>query len=192
MLSFHATEVEPRRLAMQGLAGGTGTTSTSMKPLAVQEKEGLGSSSTSLAHDEGDEPTEEERQTLRKIGDKLPWSAFLVAVIELCERFAYYGLSGPFQNYIQNSYPDTGGIPGAIGKGHKAATGLTDFFQFWCYVTPIGGAIIADQFLGKYNTILYFAWIYLLGILILFLSSLPVAIQHGAVSCLASMHLCQR
>lgn len=46
--------------------------------------------------------TPEDQATLRKIPDKLPWSAFLVAVVELCERFAYYGLSGPFQNYISN------------------------------------------------------------------------------------------
>ncbi len=46
---------------------------------------------------DADVPTEEERQTLRKVADKLPWSAFLVALVELCERFAYYGLTGPFQ-----------------------------------------------------------------------------------------------
>lgn len=44
-----------------------------------------------------DAPTDEERQILRKVSDKLPWSAFLVALVELCERFTYYGLSGPFQ-----------------------------------------------------------------------------------------------
>jgi dipeptide/tripeptide permease len=63
-----------------------------------------------------DEPTERERSTLRKIPDKLPWSAFLVAIVELCERFAYYGMSGPFQNYIANKYHDPSGNPGAIGK----------------------------------------------------------------------------
>ncbi len=50
---------------------------------------------------EGEEPTEDEIHTLRHVSDKLPWSAFLVALVELCERFAFYGLSGPFQNYIQ-------------------------------------------------------------------------------------------
>lgn len=50
---------------------------------------------------EGDEPTEEEIHTLRHVSDSLPWSAFLVAAVELCERFAWYGLTGPFQNYIQ-------------------------------------------------------------------------------------------
>lgn len=66
------------------------------------------------------------------------------------------------------------------GLGQVGATGLTDFFQFWCYVTPIGGAIISDQFLGKYNTIVYSAYIYLIGVLILFLTSLPTSIEHGA------------
>lgn len=76
---------------------------------------------------DGGEPTDEEKQTLRKVADKLPWSAFLVCVIELCERFTYYGLSGPFQNYIENSYGGT--LPGAIGLGQTGATG-TSFCLF--------------------------------------------------------------
>lgn len=156
---------------------------------------------------DGDEPTDEEKQTLRKVSDKLPWSAFIVCVVELCERFTYYGLSGPFQNYIEN--PVGGSLPGAIGMGQTAATGesslasdgildrgdffegnhtanafalagLTDFFQFWCYVTPVIGAIVSDQYLGKYWTIFYSAIIYIVGCLILFLTSLPVAIENGA------------
>lgn len=70
---------------------------------------------------DGDEPTDEEKHSLRKVSDKLPWSAFLVCVVELCERFTYYGLSGPFQNYIEN--PAGGSLPGAIGMGQTAATG---------------------------------------------------------------------
>lgn len=42
------------------------------------------------------------------------------------------------------------------------------------------GAIVADQYLGKYLTIVYFSIIYMVGILILFVTSLPVAIEHGA------------
>jgi len=47
-------------------------------------------------------------------------------------------------------------------------------------VTPILGAIIADQYLGKYNTILYFALVYICGLLILVTTALPVAITGGA------------
>lgn len=68
----------------------------------------------------------------------------------------------------------------AAGLGQTGATGLTDFFSFWCYVTPIGGAIVSDQFLGKYNTIMYSSYIYLTGAIILFLTSLPTSIEHGA------------
>jgi POT family proton-dependent oligopeptide transporter len=144
----------------------------------------------------GVKPTAEELRTLRKVGEPLPKSAFLVAIVELCERFTYYGASGLFQNYI--SRPHNGDLGrGALGLGHQGATGLSTFFQFWCYVTPIlgknehystlkhlanfsSGAIIADQYLGKYNTIVIFCGVYIIGLLILTLTSLPVALDHGA------------
>ena len=97
------------------MAGGTDISVSNAMPIAVQDKK----SSASLPSLEADEPTMEEKATLRRVSDKLPWSTFLVAVIELCERFTYYGLSGPFQNYIQNGYNsvhNTNNIPGAIGK----------------------------------------------------------------------------
>lgn len=126
------------------------------------------------------EPTAHELRILRKIPDTLPWSAFLVCIVELCERFTFYGLSGPFQNYISNSYHDPSGNPGAIGLGQSAATGLTSFFQFWCYCSPILGAIVADQYLGRYKTITLFSLIYLVGNAVLFFTSLPPSIEAGA------------
>lgn len=47
-------------------------------------------------------------------------------------------------------------------------------------VTPVLGAIIADQYLGKYKAIVYFALVYIVGVLVLLLTSLPVALNHGA------------
>lgn len=126
-----------------------------------------------------DLPTEEEKAKLRKVADDLPWSTFLVAIVELCERFTYYGLSGPFQNYIANRYHDPSGLPGALGLNQHGATALTNFFQFWCYLTPIAGAIIADQYLGKYWTIFYFSIVYVVGVAVLFLTSLPSSIEAG-------------
>ncbi|SAM07058.1 hypothetical protein [Absidia glauca] len=128
------------------------------------------------------EPTDEDWKTLREVADTIPKSAYLVVLIELCERFTYYGLTGPFQNYIQN--PASGSFPadhpGAMGKGQQTATALTTFFQFWCYVTPIIGAIIADQYLGKYKTIVLFAGIYMVGLVILTTTASPAAISGGA------------
>lgn len=129
----------------------------------------------------GPEPTEEEYSTLRRVSDKIPLAAWLIVLCELCERFTYYGLSGPFQNYIQFPVPGPGVTqPGAIGKGHQTATALTTFFQFFCYVTPIAGAIIADQYWGKYRTILIFCFIYMVGLLVLVLTAIPPAIAANA------------
>ncbi|KAK3063556.1 hypothetical protein LTS18_014602, partial [Coniosporium uncinatum] len=104
---------------------------------------------------EGDEPNDYEKKRLRQIADPLNASIFLIAFVELCERFTYYGISGLLQNYIQRLLDGSEGR-GALGLGHQGATGLSTFFQFWCYVTPVIGAIIADQYLGKYLTILIF------------------------------------
>lgn len=150
------------------------------KPLGAH----VASSTSSVGHGEDDglggvKPTAEEMKTLRKVGEPLPKAAFLVAIVELCERFTYYGASGIFQNYIAR--PRSGELGrGALGMGHKGATGLSTFFQFWCYVTPILGAIIADQYLGKYNTIVIFCMVYIVGLLILTLTSIPTALDHGA------------
>ncbi|KAJ4303591.1 ATP-dependent DNA helicase chl1 [Kalmusia sp. IMI 367209] len=124
-------------------------------------------------------PTVDDFATLPKVSDKLPWGAFLVAIVELCERFAYYGLSGPFQNYMSNKYEDPNGLPGALGLKQSGATALSNFFQFWCYITPTVGAIVADQYLGKYLTIKYFSILYMVGIVVLFVTSLPYSIEHG-------------
>ena len=47
-------------------------------------------------------------------------------------------------------------------------------------MTPILGAIVADQFLGRYKTIVVFSMVYIVGLIILLLTSIPVAIQNGA------------
>jgi dipeptide/tripeptide permease len=124
-------------------------------------------------------PTAEELRLLPHVADSLPRGAFLVAIVELCERFAYYGLSGPFQNYISKTYNDKNGLPGALGLRQSSATAITNLFQFWCYITPIFGAVISDQYLGKYATIKWFSIVYMLGISILFMTSLPWCIEHG-------------
>jgi POT family proton-dependent oligopeptide transporter len=147
------------------LTAGSGSDAASF----VQEEDGIG----------GVRPTAEELKTLRKVGEPLPKSAFLVAIVELCERFTYYGASGIFQNYIAR--PRSGELGrGALGMGHQGATGLSTFFQFWCYVTPILGAIIADQYLGKYNTIVIFCCVYIVGLIILTCTSIPAALDSGA------------
>lgn len=116
---------------------------------------------------------------MRHVGESLPFAVFLVAIIELCERFTYYGCQGIFQNYVQRPLDGSEG-PGALGMGHQGATGLTTFYSFWCYVTPLLGGFIADQYLGRYKTILTFAGVYVIGLLILVTTAIPSSLRAGA------------
>ncbi|CAG8976665.1 hypothetical protein HYALB_00012057 [Hymenoscyphus albidus] len=126
------------------------------------------SARSSIETHDGDEPNETEKQKLRRVGENLPLAAWLVAIVELCERFTFYGCQGLFQNYVQRPLDGSLGR-GALGQGHMSAT-----------VTPIGGAIVADQYIGRYKAIVLFGFVYIVGLLILFLTSLPIALQNGA------------
>ncbi|TPR02094.1 hypothetical protein CAN33_0042585 [Aspergillus niger] len=108
-------------------------------------------------HDDGREyPTEEEERTLRRVSDSVSWTAYTVAFVELCERFSYYGTTAVYVNFIQQPLPagsTTGagysGQSGALGQGERTSTALTTFNTFWCYVMPILGAWIADEYWGQ-------------------------------------------
>ncbi|KAJ7692895.1 oligopeptide transporter [Mycena rosella] len=117
-------------------------------------------------------PTAEEIATLRHVADKIPLGAWLVALIALSERFTYYGLTAPFQNYMQNNRDDSL-RPGALGLGQSAATRLSYFLTFFVYAMSFGGAVVADGWLGRYKSLTLFASIYVVGALILFVTSLP-------------------
>ncbi|KAF7360979.1 putative peptide transporter ptr2 [Mycena sanguinolenta] len=131
-------------------------------------------------------PTEEELATLRHVGDVIPWNAYLIAIVELAERFSYYGAGVVFTNFIQYPLPvgsHTGagllnGQSGALGRGQHASTGITTSYQFWCSVTPFAGAYIADVHLGRFNTICVAVVIALLGHIILIVAAVPGIIEH--------------
>ncbi|KAF7369698.1 putative peptide transporter ptr2 [Mycena venus] len=130
-------------------------------------------------------PTDEERQTLRRVSDTVPWNAYLIAMVEAAERFSFYGSSVVFTNFIQHNLPagshtGAGGpnnVSGALGKGQQTSTGIGTFYQFWCYVTPLLGAYIADAHLGRYNTIIIAVLIALVGHIILIVSAVPGVIE---------------
>ncbi|KAJ1837606.1 hypothetical protein LPJ70_005760, partial [Coemansia sp. RSA 2708] len=80
---------------------------------------------------------------VRGVAGKLsPWT-MLVVIMELCERFAYYGASLMFNIYLQK----------VLGRSKSEAVALNRVNQFMSYATTVLGAIIADQFLGKFKTI---------------------------------------
>ncbi|KAI0746828.1 oligopeptide transporter [Daedaleopsis nitida] len=136
-------------------------------------------------------PTDEEKFTLRRVSDKLPISAYLIAFCELAERFSYYGCTVVYTNYIQQPLPPgsrTGADPkqaGAFGLGQRASTGIGTFNTFWIYVVPLFGAYIADTRWGRYKTICVAVGITLVGHILLIVSSVPGVIEktNGALAC---------
>ncbi|KAI8092202.1 POT family-domain-containing protein [Gilbertella persicaria] len=115
---------------------------------------------------------------LRRVAEGVPIAAWFIIINEFCERFAYYGGSTPFQNYVQNGPMDD--PAGQLNRGQSTATALQNFFTFFCYFTPMLGAIVADQYIGRYWTIIIFSIIYMVGWLILTTTSIPVALESGA------------
>ena len=112
-------------------------------PLTIDEKSAPTYDTNSQDFESHDEdgsvyPTEEEIKTLRHVSYTLHPRTWLVCIIELCERFCYYGVSGLFNNYIANPYGkgvpyNDVDLPGAIGRGSAFASGFQNYWQFWCY-----------------------------------------------------------
>jgi len=150
--------------------------------------EGKGTFQSEYLNDD-DFPTEEEIAKLPRVADKIPWRVYTVAFVELCERFSYYGTQILFQNFVQrnlmtstgrapNPNGDTNNNPGALGQGQETATGLGTFFSFWCYVTPLFGAYIADTYLGRYKTIMCSIACAIVGHVILTAGASPAVLAH--------------
>ncbi|KAJ1980598.1 hypothetical protein H4R35_001064, partial [Dimargaris xerosporica] len=108
-------------------------------------------------------------EIVKRIPGHIPFEAWLIVVTEACERFTYYGASLMFQSYLLKK----------LGVAKAAATALNRGFVFFCYFTTLLGAVIADQYIGKYKTILAFSSLYAVGLVILTLSSTSQAIDMG-------------
>lgn len=140
-------------------------------------------------------PTDEEQKTLRRVPERLPLTAFAIGFCEFAERFSYYGVTQVFTSFLTYDRPPgsrTGSSAGhhnvnsgALGKGEQTSNGLTTFNSFWVYCTPLLGAYIADQFLGRFNTICIAVAISIIGHILLIIAALPVVIDNtdGAFAC---------
>ncbi|KAF1992813.1 PTR2-domain-containing protein [Amniculicola lignicola CBS 123094] len=153
--------------------------------------------SSSLAHPvehefpldyEGEEPTAEELLTLPRVSGTIPWTAYTIAFVEFAERFGYYGCQVLYTNFIQHPLPEgqptgrdprTEGQPGALDMGQRASFGIGTFNSFWAYSTPIIGAIIADEYLGRFNTVFIGIAFSILGHILLVISALPTVLASG-------------
>ena len=121
----------------------------------------------------------------------------MIVFVELAERFSFYGSSVVFTNFIQQPLPPhsrTGaaglsGQAGALGMGQQAANGLITFYSFWCYITPLFGAYIADSHWGRYKTICISVGIAMLGHILMIVSAIPGVIEGKAAIGVFSLSL---
>ena len=84
-----------------------------------------------------------------------------VAGNEFCERLAYNGLSNNLIVYFTV----------VVGMSKSDAASQVTLWGGACSVTALLGAWVADEFLGRFKTILYFSIVYLVGFILLTLSS---------------------
>ncbi|KAG6442853.1 hypothetical protein O3G_MSEX002534 [Manduca sexta] len=92
-----------------------------------------------------------------------PTSIFCIIATEFCERFSFCGLRTILSLYLRN----------VLCLHENAATVVYHIFIMMCYAMPLVGAILADNFIGRYRVILYFSIIYLLGTLLTCCSAIP-------------------
>jgi POT family proton-dependent oligopeptide transporter len=89
--------------------------------------------------------------------DRHPRGFWFIFWGELAERASFYGMRTLLLLYMINKLGYTDANSGTV----------TQLFTAFCYILPIVGGYIADQYLGKFKTIIYFAVPYLMGHIIL-------------------------
>jgi hypothetical protein len=100
----------------------------------------------------------------------MAYSVCLILVLELLERFSFYGLYMTQANYLTGSYDATWN---ANMTGMDAAS-LISLSTAVAYTVPFVGGTLADVYLGDYRTILVgFVFFYLPGVFIIASSTRP-------------------
>ncbi len=76
---------------------------------------------------------------------------------ELAERASFYGMRTILALYLTT----------VMGFERDSGAQVMQFFIVACYLTPLLGGVVADRWLGRYRTILYFSGPYIAGHVIL-------------------------
>jgi POT family proton-dependent oligopeptide transporter len=76
----------------------------------LEKRDSLGSIKADLVGPNGEQyPTEEDWTTLRRVYGKVNWMIYIIGIVEMCERFAYYGTTAvcgyicKMKSYIANA-----------------------------------------------------------------------------------------
>jgi len=90
-----------------------------------------------------------------------PKSIPFILTTEFCERFSYYGMRAILVLFLSN----------ILGYSETDSSVVFHGFTVLAYLTPILGAILADSFIGKFNTIFYVSILYAVGQVVITISS---------------------
>lgn len=94
--------------------------------------------------------------------DQMPKGIPYIIANEAAERFSFYGMKTILAVFIAN-YLHLMGETAATPISETQASVYVHNFNFWVYLTPILGALIADFFFGKYRVIMWLSVVYCLG-----------------------------
>jgi POT family proton-dependent oligopeptide transporter len=96
----------------------------------------------------------------------MTYAVIFILVVELLERFSYYGIVYTETSYLTGSYnPDWNAGLSAI-----SATSFVSMSSAIAYTTPFLGSILADSFCGEY-------WVILCGTLFFYLPSIALLVM---------------
>nr|AKN21489.1 slc15a-3 [Schmidtea mediterranea] len=93
---------------------------------------------------------------------KFPLPCWIILIHEVLERFSFYGMKGILAIYL-NLY---------LGFNDNHTTVLYHLFVGLSYLSPIFGAIIADNYLGRFYTVIVVGLVYLLGHVLMTLTAI--------------------
>jgi POT family proton-dependent oligopeptide transporter len=120
-----------------------------------------------------------EEPSPRSHEDSFPNAVWLVMLLATAERFSFYGMTAPFMNYMQNNRDDQL-HKGVMGWGQGRASQISNVFFILTLLTPLAASLVADKNLGRFRVLCITFAIYLLGSILLFVSSLKATASGAA------------
>ena len=88
---------------------------------------------------------------------------WFIVIFKYCLRFSFVAIEAVLANYLNSS----------LQISQDTSTVILHALLWLAYTTPLLGAILADQFLGKYRAILWSSFPYILGMIFITLATIP-------------------